>query len=130
MLLSETSLLVKDIHIVQKITIENCTASINCINEVLKQFPFIAYVVRTKEDERVKKTIIYVHLKNEVKFDVIKTIETVIQEVITCCQKTDEMLRNQQAIINALVKDCKPFEDFEDEKTESNSPTSKEMRCQ
>ena len=111
-------------NVIQKITIENCTASINCINDVLKQFPFIAYVVRTKEDERVKKTIIYIHLKNDVRFDTIETIQTVINEVITCCQKIDETLRNQQALINALIKDCKPFID---EKEKPNLPTTKKV---
>lgn len=124
MLFFETNLLVMDFHIVQKITIENCTASINCINDMLKQFPFIAYVVRTKKDEQAKKTIIYVHLKNDVRFDTIETIQTVINEVIMCCQKTDETLRNQQALINALIKDCKPFID---EKEKPNLPTTKKV---
>lgn len=124
MLFLKTNLLVKDFHIVQKITIENCTASINCINDVLKQFPFIAYVVRTKEDERAKKTIIYVHLKNDVGFNTIETIQTVITEVIMCCQEIDETLEKQQALINALIKDCKPFID---EKEKPNLPTTKKV---
>lgn len=124
MLLFNTNLLADNLHIIQKITIENCTASINLINDILKRFPFNAYVVQNTDKKLVKKTIIYVHLKDNVRFDSIETIQNVILEVITHCQQTSELLEEQSAIINALIKDCKPFKD---EKPESDSSTTEKI---
>lgn len=124
MLFFNTNLLVDNLHIIQKITIENCTASINLINDMLKRFPFNAYVVQNKDEKLAKKTIVYVHLKDNVRFDSIETIQNVIVEVITCCQQTAELLEEQSTIINALIKDCKPFEN---ETTKSNSSTTKKV---
>ena len=62
----ETSLFSKDDKIVQKVTIRNCTVSVEVLNEVLKKFPFNASVVRSSCDGKDKETDINVYLNHEV----------------------------------------------------------------
>lgn len=133
MLEFETCLFSKDNEIVQKITVKGCTTSAEMINSILKRFPFDASVIQSSCDGKDKETVIFIkpsHLSDQfiplddafVSLDTIQSIEVVIKKVVTNCQKASELLQELDNFIEALVKDCKPFEN---ETTESNKPTTK-----
>lgn len=133
MLEFETCLFSKDNEIVQKITVKGCTASAEMINSILKRFPFDASVIQSSCDGKDKETVIFIkpsHLSDQfiplddafVSLDTIQGIEVVIKKVVTNCQKASELLQELDNFIEALVKDCKPFEN---ETTEPNKPTTK-----
>lgn len=120
----ETSLFSKDDKIVQKVTIRNCTVSVEVLNEVLKKFPFNASVVRSSCDGKDKETVIYVYLNHEVLLRTITGLAVIIQEAVAYCQRRNETLKTFEDAVKALIKDCKLFEN---ETTESNSSTTKKV---
>lgn len=130
MLQFETSLFVKNNMIIQRITVEGCIASAEMINNVLKRLPFDASVVQSSCDKKNKETIIYITppisnlLYQTVSLDTIQGIEVVIKKVVTNCQKASALLRELDNFTEALIKDCKPFEN---ETTKSNSSTAKKV---
>lgn len=116
--------------IIQRITVEGCIASAEMINNVLKRLPFDASVVQSSCDKKNKETIIYITppisnlLYQTVSLDTIQGIEVVIKKVVTNCQKASALLRELDNFTEALIKDCKPFEN---ETTKSNSSTAKKV---
>lgn len=123
MLFYEKGLFSKDNKIVQRIAVKNCTASVEVINETLKQFPFNAYVIREGNGQD-KRTVIYIHLDHEVSLRTVDNLAEVIEEVVYNCQQISGTLETFQNTIKGLVKDCKPFKD---EKSESDSSTTKKV---
>lgn len=123
MLQYETCLFCKNNKIVQRVAIENCTASVERINKTLKQFPFNAYVIREGNGQD-KRTVIYIHLDHEVLLKTVDILANIIESIVEACQEISETLKAFENTIKALVKDCKPFED---EKSESNSSTTEEV---
>lgn len=123
MLYYEKCLFSKDDKIVQKIAVRNCTASIEMLNHVLKKFPFNAYVVRS-EGKKGEETVVYIHLDHEVSLRIVDNLAEIIEEVVYNCQQISGTLKTFDDTIDALVKDCKRFEN---EKTESNKPTTKKV---
>lgn len=130
MLQFETGLFVKNNMIVQQITVEGCIASAEMINNVLKRLPFDASVVQSSCDRKNKETVIFITpplLTNQYTFvslDTIQGIAVVIKKVVTNCQKASALLRELDNFTEALIKDCKPFEN---ETTKSNSSTAKKV---
>lgn len=123
MLRYKTCLFCKNNKIVQRTVIENCTASVERINETLKQFPFNAYVVR-EGDGKDKRTVVYTHLNHEVLLTTVDNLANIIEDIIEACQQMSETLKTFEDTIEVLVKDCKPFEN---EKSESDSSTTKKV---
>nr|UWD62781.1 MAG: hypothetical protein [Bacteriophage sp.] len=115
MLTFNSSILGKEDKIVQKITIKGCISNVETINDVLKRFPFNAYVTRDGND---KATFVYIHHDHEMQLAELVTINTAIQNAIYNCQELDK-------IIDALVDDCKQFKH---ETTEPNTPTTKKRK--
>lgn len=123
MLFYEKGLFSKDNKIVQRIAVKNCTASVEVINETLKQFPFNAYVIHEGNGQD-KRTVIYINLDHEVSLRTVDNLAEVIEEVVYNCQQISGTLETFQNTIKGLVKDCKPFED---EKSKSDSSTAKKV---
>lgn len=123
MLYYEKCLFSKDNKIVQRIAVKNCEASVEIINETLKQFPFNAYVIREGNGQD-KRTVIYIHLDHEVSLRTVDNLAEVIEEVVYNCQQISGTLKTFKDTIDALVKDCKPFEH---EKSESDSSTTEKV---
>lgn len=123
MLQYKTCLFCKNNKIVQRVAIENCTASVEKINKTLKQFPFHAYVMREGNGEN-KQTVIYIYHDHEVLLKTIDNLANVIESIVEACQEISEASKTFKYNIDALVKDCKPFEH---EKSESNSSTTKKV---
>lgn len=123
MLQYETCLFCKNNKIVQRVAIENCTADVEVINETLKQFPFHAYVMRESNGEN-KQTVIYIYHDHEVLLKTVDILANIIEDIVEACQQMSETLKTFKDTIEVLVKDCKPFED---EKSESNSSTTKKV---
>lgn len=124
MLYYKKDLFSKDNEIVQRIAVKNCTASIEVLNEMLKKFPFNAYVVRSGDNEKDKETVIYIHLGHIVSLRTVDGLAEIIEEVIYKCDQISGTLKEFEDSIDALVKDCKPFEN---ETTKSNSSTAKKV---
>lgn len=123
MLYYEKCLFSKDNKIVQRIAVKNCKASVEIINDALKQFPFNAYVIREGNGQD-KRTVIYIHLDHEVSLRTVDNLAEVIEEVVYNCQQINETLKTFKNTIDALVKDCKPFVN---ETTKSDSSTTEEV---
>lgn len=135
MLEFETCLFSKDNEIVQKITVKGCIASVEMINSILKRLPFDTSVIQSSCDGKNKETVVFIkpsHLSDRfiplddafVSLNTIQDIEVVIKKVVTNCQKASALLKELDNFTEALIKDCKPFKD---EKSESNSSTTKKV---
>lgn len=135
MLQFETCLFSKDNEIVQKITIKGCIASAEMINSTLKRLPFGASVIQSSCNGKDKETVIFIkpsHLSDQfiplddafVSLDTIQSIELVIKEMVTNCQRASALLQDLDNSIESIIKDCKQFKH---EKSKSNSSTTKKV---
>lgn len=123
MLTFNSNILGKEDKIVQKITIKGCISNVEMINDVLKRFPFNAYVTRDGDN---KATFIYIHHDHEMQLAKLITINTAIQNAIYNCQCISSKLQELDKMINTL-DDCKQFKH---ETTEPNTPTAKKVSDQ